>query len=284
MKLATFAGDTDPRFGAVRNDKIVDLTDVLGGDVRSIRAVLEAEKLPQLEAWLSENQGKEIPADEISMLPVIPDSQKIICVGLNYAKHVEETGRDSKGYPTIFTRWPDSQIGHNHPLVKPKSSDRFDYEGELAVIIGKSGRHISKEDALDYVAGYSCYNDGSVRDWQRHNIQFTPGKNFPETGGFGPYFVTADEVGDVSNLGIQTRLNGEVMQDANTSMLLFDIPTIISYVSGFTTLAPGDVIASGTPGGVGDKREPPVYMKPGDTVEVEIEKIGLLRNSIELEN
>ena len=165
-------------------------------------------------------------------------------------------------------------------MICPKDSERFDYEGELAIIIGKAGRRIPIENALDYIAGYSCYNDGSVRDWQKHTSQFTPGKNFQHTGGFGPYMLTADEITDYKTLKIQTRLNGKVMQDATLNDLIFTIPEIIEYCSTFTELNPGDVIATGTPGGVGDRREPPVYMKDGDTVEIEISKLGVLKNPI----
>ena len=161
-----------------------------------------------------------------------------------------------------------------------KFSERFDYEGELAIVIGKGGRDISEEKALDHVAGYSCYNDGSIRDWQRHTSQFTPGKNFPLTGPFGPYLVTSDEVGDYTELPIETRLNGEVMQKAKLSDLIFPIPKLINYISTFTPLTVGDVIVTGTPGGVGDRRDPPVYMKPGDVVEVDIGKVGILMNFI----
>lgn len=177
-------------------------------------------------------------------------------------------------------RYPDSQVAHGQALIKPKSSERFDYEGEMAVIIGDGGRNISEETALDHVAGYACYNDGSVRNWQRHTSQFTPGKTFPGTGAFGPYMVTPDEVGDYTKLPIQTRLNGKIMQDAKLSDLIFPVPRLINYVSQFTPLAGGDVIVSGTPGGVGDKREPPVYMVPGDFVEVEIGILGTLANPV----
>ncbi|MDG2971185.1 fumarylacetoacetate hydrolase family protein [Pseudomonas extremaustralis] len=217
---------------------------------------------------------------EVTLLPVIPNPGKVLCIGINYATHVRETGREMPTYPMIFTRFADSQTAHLQPIVRPNASHKLDFEGELAVVIGKPARHVKQADALDYVAGYACYNDGSVRDWQKHTIQFIPGKNFPNTGGFGPWLVTSDEIGDPQNLELTTRLNGEVMQHTNTSDMIFDVRKLIEYCSTFTELAPGDVIVSGTTGGVGAFREPPVWMKPGDEVEIEISRVGILRNNI----
>ncbi|MGB5439157.1 MAG: fumarylacetoacetate hydrolase family protein, partial [Gammaproteobacteria bacterium] len=202
------------------------------------------------------------------------------CIGLNYESHRKETGRDRSAHPVVFTRFADTQVGHRQPLGVPRVSGQLDYEGELAVVIGRGGRAIDKASAMQHVAGYSCYNDASVRDWQSHTSQFTPGKNFPQTGSLGPYLVTADEIDDVHNLSIRTRLNGEVMQDSNTCRLIFDIPAIIEYISAFTSLSAGDVIATGTPGGVGFTREPQIYLKPGDEVVVDIEKVGSLVNPV----
>jgi 2-keto-4-pentenoate hydratase/2-oxohepta-3-ene-1,7-dioic acid hydratase in catechol pathway len=221
-----------------------------------------------------------IPIEALRYAPVIGNPGKILCVGLNYENHRKETGRAEVQHPTIFTRFADSQVGHGLELIKPAESERLDYEGELAVIIGKAGRRISPAAALDHVAGYSCYNDGSVRDWQAHSIQFGPGKNWPRTGAFGPWMVTPDEFGELGPQRLQTRLNGALMQDARISDMIFPVPEIIAYVSTFTPLAPGDVIVSGTPGGVGAKRTPPVFMKVGDRVEVEIDGIGTLWNRI----
>jgi 2-keto-4-pentenoate hydratase/2-oxohepta-3-ene-1,7-dioic acid hydratase in catechol pathway len=216
----------------------------------------------------------------LRLLPVVPNPGKILCVGLNYATHTKETGREQKDFPAIFTRWADTLVAAGDPLVCPKVSDRFDYEGELAVVIGKGGRAISRADALSHVAGYTIFNDGSVRDWQRHNIQFTPGKNFPGTGSLGPELVTPDELPDLASQRIQTRINGQLVQDQPLSDMIWDIAFIIEYCSAFTTLSPGDVIATGTPGGVGDKREPPLYMRDGDIAEVSIGRIGTLRNPV----
>jgi 2-keto-4-pentenoate hydratase/2-oxohepta-3-ene-1,7-dioic acid hydratase in catechol pathway len=219
--------------------------------------------------------------DEVNFEPVIPNPTKILCVGLNYISHRTETKRPETKYPSIFTRFADTQVGHGAPVLRPSFSTAFDYEGELAVIIGRGGRFISEQDVSAHLAGYSCYNDVSVRDWQRHTAQWTPGKNFPNTGAFGPSLVTPDEIPDLGALILKTRLNGEVMQEAPISDLIFSIPVIVSYISQFTPLYPGDVIATGTPGGVGDRRDPPVYMKDGDTVEIEIDRIGILRNIVQ---
>lgn len=240
-------------------------------------------------AWLKDALGGDLAAlpttatyalATVQLLPVVPNPSKIMCVGLNYATHVAETGHDQKDYPAIFTRWADSLVAHGEPMVRPPETTRFDYEGELAIIIGKGGRRIPRETALDHVAGYAVFHDGSVRDWQRHNIQFTPGKTFPATAGFGPSLVTPDELPDLADQRVQTRLNGELVQDQPISDLIFDIATVIAYCSTFAPLSAGDVIATGTPGGVGDKRTPPLYMKGGDVCEISIGKVGTLTNPI----
>ena len=247
---------------------------------------LGSASLPSLKAALTEGalanlpDGASFPAADVVLLPVIPDPAKILCVGLNYADHVKETGREQKEFPAIFVRYADSLVADGQPMVKPAVTERFDYEGELAVIIGKPCHKVARADAMRYVAGYSAFNDGSARDWQRHNIQFTPGKTFPGTGGFGPALVTPDEVSDLAELRVQTRLNGEVVQDQLIADMIWDIAFCIEYISAFTPLSPGDVIATGTPGGVGDKRNPPLYMKAGDKVEVGIGTIGTLTNRI----
>lgn len=228
---------------------------------------------------LGRNEGITPPL--VQFLPVVPNPGKIICVGLNYESHRLETGRPKEKYPVLFPRFAESQVGHLEPLIRPAAvSTDFDYEGEIAVVIGSPGYRIKEAQALKHVAGYACYNDGSVRDWQRHTHQFTPGKNFPGTGAFGPYLVTPDEVGDVAALKLTTRLNGEVVQSAGADEFLFSIAELIEYCSTFTPLFPGDVIVTGTPGGVGAKRNPPLFMKPGDTIEVEVGRLGILRNVV----
>lgn len=221
-----------------------------------------------------------VPLSEAELLPPLNDTSKVLCVGLNYRDHVLEMGRELPLQPTVFVRYPDSLVGPGASLVRPAESEQFDYEGELAVVIGAGGRRIAAEDAFDHVLGYTVMNDGSLRDFQRHTTQFTPGKNFVASGSLGPVIVTADEVKDLAGCSITTRLSGEVVQQSALGQLIFGIPRLIAYVSAWTDLRPGDVIATGTPGGVGDGREPKLWMRPGDLVEVEIERIGLLRNSV----
>lgn len=264
--------DGTPSFGRFDGEQIVELA--AAGGLRSLKAALVDGSLTRLA------DGARFARTEVVLLPVIPDPAKILCVGLNYAEHVKETGREQKEHPAIFVRYADSLVADGQPMVKPTVTERFDYEGELAVIIGKRAHKVARADAMGHVAGYAAFNDGSARDWQRHNIQFTPGKTFPGTGGFGPALVTPDEVGDVTALSVRTRLNGELVQDQPVSDMIWDIATVIEYISAFTPLAPGDVIATGTPGGVGDKRKPPLYMKAGDKVEVDIGLVGTLTNRI----
>jgi 2-keto-4-pentenoate hydratase/2-oxohepta-3-ene-1,7-dioic acid hydratase in catechol pathway len=205
--------------------------------------------------------------------------RKILCVGVNYRPHIEEMGRDIPEYPVVFVRFGSSLVGDGEPVIRPQVSEQFDFEGELAVIIGKPARHVSREDAFDYIAGYCCFLDGSVRDWQRHTGQFTAGKNFERSGAIGP-MVAVEDVGDPTALELTTRVNGEVMQEGRVSDLVFDIPALVEYCSTFTELQPGDVIATGTPGGVGAARRPPVWLKDGDLVEVAISGLGVLSNPV----
>ena len=279
MKLVSYIRMGKPHFGALIDGGIVNLTGVLPEKPVTLKSAIAKGVLQEVPSYVA-NRRAELATDDIAFLPTISDPAKILCVGLNYANHQAETGRPDTEHPTIFTRYADSQVGHLQPMIKPFQSERFDYEGELAVILGRGGRSIPEADAMDHIAGYACYNDGSVRDWQRHTSQFTPGKTFPGTGGIGPYMVTPDEVGDYTQLPIETRLNGDVMQKATLADLIFPIPRLISYISEFTSLAPGDIIVTGTPGGVGDRREPPVYMVPGDMIEVDIGLVGTLINPI----
>ncbi|MGI3782458.1 MAG: fumarylacetoacetate hydrolase family protein [Janthinobacterium lividum] len=217
---------------------------------------------------------------EISFLPVIPDPGKIVCIGVNYRSHQDETGKPPPVAPTVFTRFADSQMGHLQPAVNPPTTTQFDYEGEMAVVIGRRAHLVAEDDAWDVVAGYAPYNDFSVRDWQRATSQWTPGKNFPATGAFGPFLVPAVEVGAVDALKLTTRVNGDLRQSASVADLVFDIPRLIAHVTGFTPLSPGDVIVTGTPGGVGLFMEPQGLLEVGDVVEVEITGLGLLRNTV----
>lgn len=244
-----------------------------------LKAVIAADALVALaEAAMA--SGEQFTSAQVRLLPVIPNPGKLICVGLNYKSHVAETKRADSDHPSLFLRFNDSLAAHDDVVLRPAFSERFDWEGELAFVIGKGGRHIAKEKAFEHIAGYACFNDVSVRDWQKHTHQFTPGKNFPGTAPFGPVLVSRDDVPDVTALTLETRVNAQVVQHASVGDLIFDIPTIVAYVSRFTPLSPGDVIATGTPGGVGDRREPPLYMKEGDVVEVEITGLGVLRNRI----
>jgi 2-keto-4-pentenoate hydratase/2-oxohepta-3-ene-1,7-dioic acid hydratase in catechol pathway len=218
--------------------------------------------------------------DELELLPVIPEPRKIICIGVNYRAHRDEAGREPTAAPTVFTRFADTQIGHGAPALKPAISEQFDYEGELALVIGRPAHRLRRDEAAHAIAGYSIYNDFSVRDWQRKSSQWTPGKNFPGTGGFGPMLVTPDEVGDVSSLRLETRVNGEVRQSASVADLIFDIPEILEFVTAFTALEPGDVVVTGTPAGVGMFMDPPRLLDDGDVVEVEISGLGVLRNPV----
>lgn len=277
MKFASFltpAGQAS--YGAVVGAYVVDLG-VVRPALPSLKDFLASEEF-NASNW--ELSGPHYALSAITYLPVIPNPGKIICVGLNYKDHIKETGRNDSAHPSLFLRLASSQIGHGAAMIKPKVSDRFDYEGELALIIGKPGRHVAAENALEHVAGYACYNDGSVRDWQRHTHQFTPGKNFDGTGSFGPWMATPDEMGARENTWLITRLNGQEVQKASLDLMVFSIEEQIAYISTFTKLETGDVIVTGTPGGVGDRRTPPLYMVAGDKVEVEITGVGVLQNIV----
>jgi len=280
MKLVSFQADNVARFGAVKDQGIVELgSHFKDRGIASLRQLLAADALDEAKRIVAQS-APSWKIDNVTFLPVIPDPGKILCIGLNYRDHVEETGRTVTENPALFVRFPESQVGHLQPIVKPLESDHFDYEGELAVVIGKGGRRIPEDRALSAIAGYSCYNEGSIRDWQRHTSQFIAGKTFARTGSFGPWLVTVDEIPDPSKLSLQTRLNGEVVQKSTTDLLITGIPALINYCSTIMTLEPGDVIVTGTPGGVGAKRSPPLWMKDGNIVEVEIGGIGVLRNAV----
>ncbi|CTQ52020.1 Ureidoglycolate lyase [Roseibium album] len=279
MKLCSFTKDGIASYGLVTDAGIIDLGKRF--EAPTLRDFLAADGPDKVQELAS------LPADhafdQVTYDPVIPNPDKIICVGLNYHAHIAETGREETTYPVLFARYSGSQVGHGEALIKPLESDKFDYEGEVAVIIGKKGRRISEEAALEYVAGYACYNDASVRDWQKHSHQFMPGKTFAGTGGFGPWMVTADEIPDPTKMRLQTRLNGQVVQDTSLSLLVASIPRLIAYCSTILPLLPGDVIVSGTPGGVGARRSPPLWMVDGDVCEVEVSGVGTLSNPVQAE-
>ena len=278
MKLASFRIQNKATWGQVDGASVRDIGAVLGDTLPDLRTCIEQHAYESVRA--ASVTAPSYDTDGVSWLPVIPNPEKILCVGLNYETHRKETGRAVVEHPTIFARFANTQTGHRTNILRPRLSTNLDFEGELAVIVGKPGRYIPREKALEHIGGFSCYNDASVRDWQHHTHQFTPGKNFPRTGSFGPWMVTTDEFTELGSRQISTRLNGETVQQARLGDMIFDIPTLIEYCSSFNPLAPGDVIVTGTPGGVGVKRTPPLWMKPGDVVEVEIDGIGVLRNGI----
>jgi len=281
MKLNSFTSKGIQSYGVVDGNRVFDVGSVLFSQFPDLRSILRADALGRLHE--AQSDCPRLPLEDVTLLPPIPNPSKIFCIGHNYEEHRAEMNRPKTSYPSTFFRFADSQVGQGGHVIAPRVSSEIDYEGELAVVIGKGGRYIAVEDALSHVAGYSCYNDISVRDWQRHTTQFGPGKNFPSTGGFGPWLVTADEIPDPQTLELTTTLNGDVVQRANTNQMIFTVAELIAYCSSFTPLNAGDVIVSGTPGGVGMKRTPPLYMKAGDTVDVEISGIGKLALTLQAE-
>lgn len=279
MKFFSYRDQNEERFGAICGEgDAVDLTALTG--FRNLGEALRSAG-PRALMELAQTAKPTIALSQVELRPAVADPSRILCVGLNYEEHRVETGRARTAQPTIFLRLPSSQVGHLHPLVVPRElPEGLDYEGEIAIVIGKPGRRIPATQAWKHVFGYAPYNDGSARSWQGHSTQWTAGKNFPSTGAFGPFVVTADELGDNPTLTLTTRVNGHVMQHADTSMLIFSIPELVSYISMFTMLDPGDVIVTGTPGGIGIKRSPPVLLRAGDMVEVEVSGVGLLRNPV----
>ena len=280
MRLISFVtADKKATYGAVVGDAVVDLGKVLGAKYPDLKSLIAANAFAEAQAVVAK-EAASLKFAELDLLPVIPNPSQIFCIGLNYHEHVKETGREVTEKPVIFLRLNNSQVAHGKAMVLPPESDNFDYEGEIAVVIGKGGRRISEADSWNHIAGYACYNDGSIRDWQRHSTQWIPGKNFFKTGAFGPWMVTSDEIKPNQQMTLTTRLNGQEMQKATTDMLIHSIPRQIAYISSFTPLEPGDVIVTGTPGGIGLKRNPPVFMKEGDVVEIEVDAVGVLRNTI----
>ena len=279
MKLISFLLHNIPSYGIVQGDDVLNLTPILGAQAPDLKSLIAHNMVDQAAKALASHKP-DLKFADLHLLPVITNPNKIVCVGLNYADHVRETGRELTESPALFLRVSESQIGHGQNIVRPPESHRLDYEGEIAVIIGKGGRRISEAESWSHIAGYSCYNDGSVRDWQVSTTQWTAGKNFWRTGGFGPWMVTADEIQPNQKMTLITRLNGQELQRATTDMMIHSIPRQIAYISTFIPLEPGDVIVTGTPGGVGNKRTPQLFMKPGDVVEIEVDAVGILRNGI----
>ncbi|MEN0001296.1 MAG: fumarylacetoacetate hydrolase family protein [Pseudomonadota bacterium] len=282
MRVVAFNGEDGPRLGIVKGDKVIDLTSVDPAAPTDLQKVIAAGKLDDLHKLADRaTPDAERAYDGLDFAMPIAAPAKILCLGLNYMDHVNEGIFEKQPYPTVFMRAVSSMTAHNKPMVRPTASETFDYEAELALVIGKTARHLTADNALDAVAGYTCSNDGSVREFQRHTIQWTMGKNFDATGPIGPVFVTADELPPgASGLTIECRLNGETVQSSTTDMMMFPVVETLVYISQGVTLEPGDIILMGTPSGVGHARKPPLWMRDGDTVEVEIENIGLLRNPI----
>lgn len=279
MKLISFLNQGVPSYGVVSGDDVLDLTPILGEQAPDLKNLI-AKDLLGAAAEAAKTHPPTLKFSELTLQPVIPNPGQIFCIGLNYGEHVRETGREVTETPVIFLRLAASQVAHGQDILRPAESHRLDYEAEIAVIIGQGGRRIKEEDAWNHIAGYSCYNDGSVRDWQVATSQWTPGKNFYKTGGFGPWMVSSDEIVPGQVMRLQTVLNGQVLQDSTTDKMIHSIPRQIAYISTFIPLSPGDVIVTGTPGGVGNKRNPQVFMKPGDVCEIVVDAIGTLRNGI----
>ena len=277
MKLASYRIDGEPAFGAIVGDGVVTMSGRLRGSPATLREALAAGTLEDMRALAAAGRTDHTLA-QVRFLPAIPDPDKILCVGVNYRSHAAEVGRELPPQPSVFARLTNTLVGHDGEMIRPAVSVQFDFEGELAVVIGRAARHVTPQQALGCVAGYTCFVDGSVRDFQKHSV--TAGKNFPATGPLGPWITTADEIPDPGRLELTTRLNGGVVQHSTTDQMIYDVPKIISYLSDITPLVPGDVIATGTPEGVGHGRKPPLWMKAGDALEVEISRIGTLRTRI----
>ncbi len=276
MRLMSGVHAGRPVFGVVDGEEVFDLSGARWPNLRAALNDVGADGLVSFD-W---RNAPRLPIADTVLLPPIPDPDKILCVGLNYRAHAEEAGMPIPVHPSIFVRFAGSLVGHEQPVWRPRVSHQFDYEAELAVIIGRRCRHVPESDAMGVIAGYSCLAEHSVRDFQRHATQATAGKNFQNSGGFGPWLVTADEIPDPSNLPVIGRLNGEIVQDGSTADLIFSIPRLIAYVTSFTELLPGDVISTGTPSGVGFTRKPPLYLQPGDRFDVEIPGIGVLTTPV----
>jgi 2-keto-4-pentenoate hydratase/2-oxohepta-3-ene-1,7-dioic acid hydratase in catechol pathway len=276
MKLLSFSHAGRQSFGALTDHGVVDLG---SAECKTLRDLLPILCIDELERTVR-NAPRAIELGTISYLQPVTNPNKILCVGINYRAHATEMSREGPRWPSLFVRFSQSQVGHLESVVRPAASEQLDYEGELAVIIGERARNVAVNDALRYVAGYSCFAENSVRDFQKHSTQATAGKNFRSSGAFGPWMVTADEIGDPSDLIVTSRINGTVMQRGHVAEMIFPIPELIAYISSFTDLLPGDVIATGTPDGVGASRQPPRWLCAGDVLEVEISGIGILRNSV----
>jgi 2-keto-4-pentenoate hydratase/2-oxohepta-3-ene-1,7-dioic acid hydratase in catechol pathway len=277
MKLVSYLANGKPSFGVVVGDGVATMNERLGGRFATLRGAIAGGAVDEMRK-LSQGAKADLPLAGLAYLPAIPDPEKIMCVGINYKSHAAEHGTEAPKLPNIFLRFVNTLVPHGGDMIRPKVSTHFDFEGELALVIGKGGRHIKAANALEHIAGYTCFNDATVRDFTKYSL--ASAKNFIGSGPLGPWIVTADEIPDPTRLTLVTRLNGQEMQRSGTDMLIHTIPTIIEFCSMFTPLVPGDIIATGTPDGIGAKRNPPVWMKAGDVLEVEVSGIGVLRNTI----
>ncbi len=280
MKIASALHDGITIFGVVEGNTIADLSESLASPQALVAEVHTASGRSRVESMAA--TATKIDLSAVTLLPPVPLARRILCVGTNYADHIAESDRVSEAppHPVIFTRFPSSLVGHGEHLERSRASTSYDYEGELAIIIGQPTRYATRENALDAIAGYACFMDGTMRDFQRHTSQFVPGKSFDRSGACGPWMVTADEISDPYALMLTTRVDGEVVQQASTSLLIHDLEAIVSYCSTFTTLEPGDIIATGTPGGVGYVKEPPLWLEPGREVSVDVTGVGTLVNTV----
>ncbi|KER70024.1 5-oxopent-3-ene-1,2,5-tricarboxylate decarboxylase [Burkholderia cepacia] len=280
MKLVSYRRADKAAFGAIKEEGIVDLASRLPALADLASLLADDAALEEARRLVAAAAAADFPLADVELEPVIPRPNKIICVGINYVAHAAEAGRTVGKYPVIFHRYAETLLPHSAPLIRPTVSDNFDFEAELAVVIGRGGSHIAPEDAMSHVAGYTCFNDASVRDWQFHTHQYGMGKNFRGTGALGPWLVTTDEIPDYRELSVHGLLNGEQLQIGKLSELAFDIPALIAYVSQALDWQPGDILATGTPSGIGFKRQPPVFLKPGDTFDVVIPGVGTLSNPV----
>ncbi|MEP0941502.1 MAG: fumarylacetoacetate hydrolase family protein [Rhizobiaceae bacterium] len=282
MRLVAFKGADGSRVGVIKDDGVIDLTEVDASAPRTIAAAIRENRMDELAELASKAvAGNRLNYDDLDFELPIADPGKVLCLGLNYMDHVAEGPFNKPEFPAIFMRSATSLVPHGKPIIRPLKSETMDYEAELALIIGKESRHLTPDNALDAIAGYSCFNDGSVREYQRHTIQWTMGKNFDQTGPFGPIVVTPDELPEAADgLKIECRLNGETVQSSTTDMMIFKVVETLVYITEGLTLEPGDVVMMGTPSGVGHARKPPLWMRDGDTVEIDIEGIGILSNPI----
>ncbi len=281
-RLATYSAGGKTAYGAVTDRGLIDLAARFGKDYPTLREVIAAGALMKL-AEEAERSAPDVALDGIVWQIPIPAPEKIICIGVNYPDRNAEykDGSDAPKFPSMFMRTPRSFVGHNTPLVRPRASQQLDYEGEVTLVIGKAGRHIKEADALGHIAALTLCNEGTIRDWVRHaKFNVTQGKNFDSTGSLGPWIVPYTNEAQIADIRLTTRVNGETRQDDRTSRLIFGIPYLLSYISTFTTLVPGDIIVTGTPTGAGARFDPPRYLKPGDVVEIEADGIGVLRNGV----